>query len=1113
MNSDSNIQKTKYKSSYNKTIKILSLIVLSVFVIQDFSIAADDIFSQRFRKQKQSDKKFLPRYILQKQNNDDMVAAKNAFNNFDQLDALEGDFTDRMRRKAGIKPEDDKREGNPAGPPQAPIQFTLDDYNDETEEYETLRKYNYEGDKLASITEYDISGSELAGYFRGQVELITPDEGDPYMGSFTEGLNYEGLLDEMMNSVTVYVTEGSENNVSYILSAFDTDKPTEVTVYERDDGALKKTTAYNIEDLDIDFGELAKAISVTLEEFEDQLTDAELVDVTLYEGDKDEEKRVRSFNDFDADNLPLNLTLYYYEGEGDETKLIDSKNFDIEDISEFFDGQSNFDYSNSQLMALMLNSRMNDLGIDELLEALIANGYLDESIDKASLEALKTTAKEALTAEEFLTLLIENNLIVDSQGNALDSLDAVYALLGTDSNFIKILESLDADELFEVLLAKTLLKNQDHDRFIEEFNSALTAKGLLVENLTFDQLLNELDDANLLNTSISSARLALTTNISDYATIVKSTLIGELLADNSLLVSNYDEALNTLTTSDYLKAMSTNNVLAFLIKADVFSGDLDELKKSLVSKMLNGLFNEEDGLSKVLEFLMDTGLLDEDLTDDEINALKLQANELELFSAAQLLAFLVSKDVVVDQNGNILDDLDAAFQILAIESFDQTVDKLGIESLFNATVSLDILSSKANFSALDLLKANAFDLLNAKELLQLLVNAEALKDENGELIRSVEAALEILQLGDIIEEVIESMDKDQLYTLLAAKKLLLDENELEGLDEFKSILDQYLAQNGLTFENLSFDELLDALDKTKLLSKSLDEASFALQSGFTDVVEILTADQMLLLLGESDILNLSKDELLKLVSAKDILSVLATSKKLDFFSHVTSRSLTFDELIDALLREEVIESLDEDQIYELLLAKGLLDQNETLASFRAALDAYLADNGLNFDSLSFDELLNAFDQANLLSKSVAEATSALHSSLSSLLKLLTDAQIDLLLGKSDLSELDKILFRSLIANEDFNSITSSLSSIKTTLFQNEQNSRSLTFDELIDALLREEAIESLDEDQMYELLLAKGLLDQNETLASFRAALDAYLADNGLNFDSLSFDELLDAFD
>ena len=42
-----------YKSSFSAKLKSISLIVLATFALQQFGFAADDVFSARFRKQKQ----------------------------------------------------------------------------------------------------------------------------------------------------------------------------------------------------------------------------------------------------------------------------------------------------------------------------------------------------------------------------------------------------------------------------------------------------------------------------------------------------------------------------------------------------------------------------------------------------------------------------------------------------------------------------------------------------------------------------------------------------------------------------------------------------------------------------------------------------------------------------------------------------------------------------------------------------------------------------------------------------------------------------------------------------------------------------------------------------
>jgi len=194
---------------------------------------------------------------------------------------------------------------------------------------------------MEELDSYEISNFNT-GPWDANSAATTPDEGDPFIGSYRKLEGDDQLTEKRIIRRTVYSGDiKGEERIDYVLSNYDEEGvPTEVTIYDYDklgDTNLDETRSYNVYDLNIDF-------DAESDDWKNALTDDLLVRKTVYTGSEEEEKvsymlDTYLIDDDDDANSPNKISVYNYEGdELREVKSYYITGIDAEDLIDEDDG-------------------------------------------------------------------------------------------------------------------------------------------------------------------------------------------------------------------------------------------------------------------------------------------------------------------------------------------------------------------------------------------------------------------------------------------------------------------------------------------------------------------------------------------------------------------------------------------------------------------------------------------------------------------------------------------------------------------------------------------------------------------------------------------------------
>ncbi|MBU0605409.1 MAG: hypothetical protein KKH77_03885, partial [Candidatus Omnitrophica bacterium] len=266
---------------------------------------------------KEQSNKFAPAYIQDQQEKHEGIIRQKQ-----DTEDLMLTFDQDLRNKIN-KPEEEglelkkKRSSPEANLGPGGIYYTLEDY-DQGGKPGQINVYKYEGDnarsgKLLEIISYDVSGLET-NPFVGSVKEIKTDDGNSFMGSYSQVPSTDGLNESTIISRTVYsgATKGKER-IDYILSGYDEDDiPGEVTIYDysRVSGSsLDETRTYNTKMIELDYSNSS---------FKNQLTEDRMIRLSVYTGADKKEKvsyvlDTYVIGDEDGKNAPHQVVIYDYD--------------------------------------------------------------------------------------------------------------------------------------------------------------------------------------------------------------------------------------------------------------------------------------------------------------------------------------------------------------------------------------------------------------------------------------------------------------------------------------------------------------------------------------------------------------------------------------------------------------------------------------------------------------------------------------------------------------------------------------------------------------------------------------------------------------------------------
>ncbi|MBI4353083.1 MAG: hypothetical protein HY593_04060, partial [Candidatus Omnitrophica bacterium] len=275
---------------------------------------------------------------------------------------------------------------------------------------------------------------------------------------------------------------------------------------------------------------------------------------------------------------------------------------------------------------------------------------------------------------------------------------------------------------------------------------------------------------------------------------------------------------------------------------------------------------------------------------------------------------------------------------------------------------------------------------------------------------------------------------------------------------------RFVADNYFNFRDESF--------KNVLLSEKLKKLSPK------ELLELLSTKGLLKASADEVLGSLSKDQLLGDIQAQELLHLLYTKGFLSEDAGATLSKLDF---------QKVFEEVKKDKLLEILEDKQALKEGQTAVSVKQTL----ASQGVNIDTLSNDELLEAVSQAGLLQKTISEIKSNLGTlellqtlSSSQILNLLASPSIGLLIGSSD-SVLSNLIDSGVLSSkEDLGNLTTSE---LLELLVNKGLSKG-SLDDLLGGLLFEDVFDTMKEDELLKSLLEEGLV-QGQDLNSLKALL------------------------
>ena len=215
-----------------------------------------------------------------------------------QMGDMEGDFDKalqilRAKKRKKFLDDEEPRGGRRRPLAGGQINFTLSDFNEEGDP-QTLNVYNYDDNgKLVDIVSYDISELDAKKWLDAGRE-IDGKEGDKFFGGFMDDAA-EGL-EEYITSKTVYKGEKDEEIVDYVLSDFYEGKAYQISYYDYDkddDDALDEVRTYSLDDIDEEIEGNSEG-----SEWLDLLSEDELTNTAVFEGEKSEERIVYTLDDY-----------------------------------------------------------------------------------------------------------------------------------------------------------------------------------------------------------------------------------------------------------------------------------------------------------------------------------------------------------------------------------------------------------------------------------------------------------------------------------------------------------------------------------------------------------------------------------------------------------------------------------------------------------------------------------------------------------------------------------------------------------------------------------------------------------------------------------------------